>query len=227
MTAIAAWYSSLLSSLPPIGTPQQFITPINSSGSPVTATTSANILNGDLLIVYVGMWTSGGRTVTAVSDGTNNYTKAQSATSSGYSSEIWYKAGASAVSSGATLSVTFSGATSGVMVSAIRVSGILLSSPLDAAPAGATGSGTSLSISSGVLAQPKEILVGATTLNSNPTFTQSAGFTSVGSTLFNAGIATSASFAYQIVQSTSSVSYAPSWSSSQPYAGTLVSFKGF
>lgn len=152
----------------PIGNPTSFGTG-GAATCTTTATlaTTANIVAGNLAVIHVGLFTTNGVTVASVSDGTNTYTKANSSglVASVAEDEIWYKANASAVSSGATITATFTGASGASCdfgIQTAQVSGVLTSSPLDQSPAGAaTNPATSLTTTTATLAKSNEIAFGA------------------------------------------------------------------
>jgi hypothetical protein len=104
--------------------------------------------------------TSTGAGISSVSDGINSYTRATRNGSSGYYSEIWYKVGAAAVASGASLVANCAAACSlgtrahfiGVQasgVTALDVANNITFCPNSSAP-----------VSSGALAQVNDLLIG-------------------------------------------------------------------
>lgn len=185
------------------------------SGSSLTMTTSAAITAGNLVVLVVAMGSNSTPTVSSISDGTNSYTKAFGITGGASTAilEIWYKANASAVGSGATVTVTLSGAMSGSsegwVVQGYQVSGIDLTSPLDKTNTVTTNS-TTPSTSSGTLTVPNEIIFGASYNNNGArTYTTASGFTSLLTPIGSFG--RSLGIDYKIVASTSTVTYQPTW----------------
>jgi hypothetical protein len=93
---------------PPIGTPTVFASAgVTGSGSTFTTTTTATITSGNLTVVGIAYVTTFAGTLSSVSDGTNSYTKVNGVNPTGtFHVEIWYKTGAAAVASGATITAT-------------------------------------------------------------------------------------------------------------------------
>lgn len=190
----------------------------SSTNSTITITTSAAITAGNLAVAFFSFG-SGGPTVSSVSDGTNTYTLAvrQKSASGNFTDEIWYKENASAVSSGATITATLSASTTGgfgFAAYAAQVSGIATSSSLDKTASSNTNS-TSPSVSTGTLSQSSEIVFASSSVNAGGNtcaYTEASGFTNLFK-LYSQSQEDCA-VAYQIVSSTSSVTYNPSWSNS-------------
>ena len=192
----------------------------------VALTTTAAIPAAAAVIVAAGNVTGTAVTVSSISDGTNTYTKAGGgAATASTDAEIWYKTNASAVGSGATITVTFSGAldTNAAYVAAFYVTSL---SAVDKAPAVSS----TTSISTGTLAQATELIVGTMCgfLNaSSPTYNEASGFTNLASLNIAAGNHVSAGLGYQLVSSTNSVTYNPTWTNAANQQSTdVVSFKG-
>jgi hypothetical protein len=78
---------------------------------------------------------------------------------------------------------------------------------LDKSFTGQSQTGTSLSQATGTLINPNEIIFGQITMAGGVTFSESSGFTN----LFGAGPSSNGGIGYQIVSSTTGVTYAPSW----------------
>lgn len=138
--------------------------------------------------------------------------------------DIFYIANPSAVSAG-KITCSWSGMAK-YAVTAIQIPGLDTSSPLDKALAsGVNGSGNSISgLSTGTLAFDDEIVVGIVGLNGAPGgWTESNGFASL--TAATTGGSMEVHPAYEIVSSTTSVSYAPSWPTNKGNAGTLITLK--
>jgi hypothetical protein len=173
-----------------------------SSSTTCTITTTAAIVAGNLVIVAIS---TGGHTVSGVTDGTNTYTHAFSAADADVNTEIWYKQNAAAVGSGASLIVTVSGSDVQA-ITAAQVSGVLASSSYDSS----TGHGASAlaGVSTGTLSKAQEIIFGATGRQGPVgSLTDTAPFTNlVGFTANSWGITLS----YAIRNSTASVTYHPS-----------------
>ena len=209
-----------------IGTPVSLGTNSGAgTGTTIALTASAAIQSGDLVLVYVVR--EGTATVTGVTDGTNTYSQVGTAgiASSGTTVDLWAKANASAVAS-PTITATITPTEFDRGIAAIRCPGISVNSPLDKNTGQANQSGASASVSTGTLSYTTELVVGAVVAGSGlSSFTESANFTSVISQT-PWGASWYLDIAYDIVSSASSVSYAPSWTSSVNFATFLVSYKG-
>lgn len=178
-----------------------------------TFTTSTNIVAGDFLSVFVQY----GETVTttSVSDGTNNYvlTAHSLGGSSNWLSDVWTVTNAAAVSSGATLTVTWSGAGSGCWgytIAGSKISSALTASPVDVnIITNVTSFTATPTQATGTLAQTNEVIYGYEIGNgvNGGTYTESTGFTNI----FNqvAGRLTSGVGYVLRPATTSSITYAP------------------
>jgi hypothetical protein len=210
-----------------IGTPTLVGSGTNAtSTSTLTFTTSATIVAENLVVIAIG-YGSLAATISAISDGTNSYTKAYSQGESGVgNSQLWYCANAQAVSSGATVTVT--GNTSvaaGKFVGVVaQVSGVAASSALDSAGNTNAGSSSTPSVATGTLAQASEIIFGVFGFSSSLTYaTEAPGFTN----LYNNVLGTTPPLAldYQIVSSNTAVTYAPGYSGNSSWDVLAAPFK--
>ena len=217
----------------PIGTPQS----VGNSGSVSTVgastmpmITTAAISAGDLVVVAVYNNTTNGPSCTAVSDGSNTYTKVTSVKSNvgGADNSLWFCANAAAVASGATITATFSGvggAGSAGTLAAARVTGVVAVSPLDKNATNVT-TGTTVTATTAALSQSTEIAFGMasdTTGNAGTSYSGASGFTNlaiVGAT--GNGVM---AFDYQILNSTAAVSYSPTYGGSASIAAVIGTFK--
>lgn len=218
----------------PIGTPQSLGTSNASVGivSTTTLVTTANILSGDLAVVCVNMNTNNSVTAASVSDGTNTYTKAIGSGIYGVVTEttLWYKANASAVGSGATITVTLSapttGATNGFAVGAGRVTGVI-AVPIDKTAAGTAGAGTSATTTTAALSQANEIGWGCGgMIAASGTYGSATGFTNLNHTE-NLTSNTFAALDYKVVAATTALTFTPTWTvAGSRAAATIGTFKG-
>lgn len=188
----------------PIGTPVGIGSLNKSTSSSITATftTGANILAADLLVIAISTL---GTTVSSVSDGTNSFTLAKRQQNGGGTVEIWYKENATAVGSGATITVTFAGATFYCSAGLARVPTAATSSSLDQIQGG-----TALPITTATLTYAKEVVFGATGGYNFTSATEDAAFTNL-YTISNGG-QVSLSFGRKSVSATTAVSYQPTGS---------------
>lgn len=228
-----------VSALPAIGTPVSLgcqVGPGNAQTS-TTLTTAAAIPSGTLAVV--GVFTPFGvaGTVSSVSDGTNSYTQAAHYTwdlANGGIYDLWYKANASAVSSSASLVVSYSTTTSPSaqnppVICAAYVSGVISTSPLDKTAVNITNNGTAYSsTSTGTLSQTNEIafaMLGS--YNASHTITEGSGFTNINSGVQGVANWFTGRMAYRITSATTALNYQPS-TSVNTYGGiALGTFKGF
>lgn len=213
----------------PIGTPQSLGTSNASVGAVSTTTlvTTANIVAGDLVVVCVNMNTNNSVTAASVSDGTNTYTKAIGSGLYGGVSEatLWIKANAAAVSSGATITITLSAATTGTLngfaVCAGRVTG-LVTIPTDKTSAGTAGAGTSATTTTAVLSQANEIgWGGGGMIAASGTYSSASGFTNLNHTE-NLTSNTFAALDYKIVAATTAITYTPTWTVAGARAAAVI-----
>lgn len=223
----------------PIGTPVSIGSNEQSTISSLTMTTSGAIPAGSLALVFIEINKSTAISVSSVSDGTNSYTLARTSTwdvNTFVTYEIWYKANASAVGSGATITATLS-ATAGNtnLIAAAYVTGVLTSSPLDKVNSGTTGcSGLSPnSGSTGTLTIANEIVFGGTGGYVSPVTAAVISVESSGFTQLHNVVGSSTRFlnhtAYRIVNATTAQTYNPTVGGSATAScfGTVIaSFKG-
>ena len=125
-----------------------------------------------------------------------------------------------------TIKAAWTGGTVGNAISAITVSGIAVASPLDVTGTLASGTGTSASVATGTLGQAAELVVGVLEyINTSGTFTEA---TPSWNTLSGPtpGSGSNIRWAYQVVNSTTGVTYNPSWGTSRAYGANVFTFKG-
>lgn len=195
-------------------------------------TTTSTAPTGSTVVVGISLNTNNGLTVASVNDGTNTYTKIDSTGVIGSLSEIslWYATLAAPLSSGAKITATLSGAYSGsgnaCVMDAAYMTG-LAATPLDKFAHVSSSSGTSLSVSTGILSQATELIIGfggdISGLGST-VYNGASGFNNV-----NKGSAASSGVSaldWKIVSATSSISFNPSWGSAIRMGGVVATFKG-
>ncbi len=148
---------------------------------------------------------------------------ASAANTSGCNAGIWVDPSCAGAQTSVVISFTGgSGGSAGVAAWVFEWSG-LLASPLDKAPAGATGASTSwASGSTGTLAQAGEVAFGVVAAYGSATITGPGGWTNESqltesSTLLIAG--------YQALSSTTSLSYAGTQTSAVEYSACVVTLK--
>jgi hypothetical protein len=216
----------------PIGSPQSLgaTSTGSTTGTSYSSAYTNNVRSGDLLIAcsWVGA-ASGSIGTTGISDGVNNFTPI---VGDGYLTAVnvslWYKAAASAVSSGSNLTASYTATNNAAMLLAFRVSGII-TSPLDQFSFSNASSTTTVSTSTGTLAKANEFIAGCSSSSNNigTTYSGASGFTGVNSVGQGVGNGVISSLDGKIISATTSVTYSPTWSISQSTVAALVaSFKG-
>lgn len=187
--AYAPYPATSTSSTPPvIAAPTSIGSVVMSAAarSSATLTTTAAIPGGSLAFCGVLAPFSTAQTISSVSDGTNTYTAAvTNAFDAGTQlvAAIYYKQNATAVSSGATVTASFSGNT--IAQPSIIVcgytTGIITASSLDKTNSGLLAPGTAYaSNSTGTLSQANEIAIGFLgEYNASVTITEGSGFTTL------------------------------------------------
>lgn len=129
------------------------------------------------------------------------------------------------VGGGDSFTVTWTGSADAPNMSAFQITGLVTSSPLDVTGTVASGSGTTTTITSGVLAQANEIVLSVlTTAGTAGGYTHDAAFTPLSANQQTGGDLLAIDSL--IVSSTSSVNSAPSWGTSRTFAGLAFSLKG-
>jgi hypothetical protein len=214
----------------PIGTPtvSSVAGCINTGTISQPQTYTQNLPAGALgLVAVVSSGVVSSNNVTGVTDGTNSYTRAAQQQGSGSSdAELWYVANAAAVSSGTNFTVSYSGTTNGLCLASAFVTGILTVTPLDKTALGPGTATTSPSAATGTLTKSNEVIFGVF-FGGGSAMSNAPGFTSLtplqtNSTNSNAFM----NFAYQVVASTGSVTYAPTQASANNTSLLVASFEG-
>lgn len=213
-----------------IGTPVQLGTKTGTSGAASTLiiTTGANAPAGNLINVFASCGTTS-TTITGVTDSAGNtYTPGTAIVSVGSNGRInhFYCANPVLLSSGGTITVTYGSTSGSKYASAISTSGLATTTPLDKEGAGSqSSSALSASVATGTLNQADELILGFVHCDNGggDTFTEASGFTA--NSLASINPTGALHSGYQIVSSTSTVTYAPSWNVLRGYEGNVVSFK--
>lgn len=204
-----------------IGTPVSLGVNGNTSGSTnLTITTTSAISSGDLAFVFVGVYTN--QVVSSVSDGTNSYTKAgaYSYNNGGYlNCELWYKSNCSAVSSGATITISYGGTASYWGAVAGKCTITPNPSVVDISPVWTGINGTSPSVSTGTLSNANELVLGCVYSWNTTAPTYPGAFSSLDSVTTSVNRFTGV--AYDVVSSTGSVTFNPTMGSGQVVAMTM------
>lgn len=172
-----------------------------------TTTTSAAIIAGQTVVIVVSLNPTANVTVSSVSDGTNSYTKATSVyRTAGQGIEIWYKTSATAVGSGATITISLTGSTGAggvVQIQALQFQG---ATALDVVATN-SGIGATFTATTATLAQAAEMAIGASLNFSVAPYVVGTGFTN----LITNTTAGSSAVDYKITSSTTAIAFNPTW----------------
>ena len=188
----------------------------------VNITTTATSAAGGAILVVLSLaassaWTcsdSGGNTYIALADNLYNTNRHLM---------MFYIANNALLASGGTITISWTTSAAG-KCAACYLAGAATVSPVDVIGTKATGTATSSTVSTGTLAQSDELVVGIVSQTSDPgTWTEASGFTAINNP--TAATGDNPRWAYQVVASTASVTYAPSWLTSRAYGTNVYSFK--
>lgn len=212
-----------------IGTPVSLGTNQNVSSVNTIAISGVTSVTGRTIIVIVS--TGSGATSLTVSDGTANvYTTSAAATGT---PKLWmvYCANPTVALSGGTITANWSGSADS-NISALQVSGLDLTSPLDKTPTFLTGgaaTGMTSNLASGALAVSSELFIGVTATTGAPgTFKQSGTSPSTGDVFLNVSNVQETGAYYvsvdqRIMSATSN--YNTTWANSVPWKAAGWTFK--
>lgn len=208
-----------------IGTPYELFGVSRGAGGATTVTllTTHAVAAGDHILIVAANMTDNSA-ISSVSDPINGtYTAGTSITNGvgGPTIRPFYKENSAVVPIGTTITITYASSTPTKYIVGVGCSGLATSSSLGTQAAGATGSGTSLTIATGTLPQANCIVYGFCGVFQGSTTTVASGFTKVED---NTGGNTQ-QLEYKIVAATTTVSYHPTWVSSVGFAGNVISFK--
>jgi len=192
----------------------------SAASTTLTATTGTTTLAGDLIVVCIGVHTSG-VSVTGVTDGAGNtYTKDVAATHSTMDGEIWWTANATA-----TIAVTVTvSASADIVITVLEIGGAATSSPADVAAAAGSFGTAPASGSTATTAQADEIAIALITWQGSATLSgQTAGYTLL--TEASSASPTNIQAAYQILAATGTQSYGGTLSASAAEVAAVATFK--
>jgi hypothetical protein len=191
-------------------------------------TTTADIKAGSLVVIAHALNSTNSVTVSSISDGTNTYTKATSATSTLTDNEIWYKSNAAFVASGGSITVTFSATTGnaadGGGIIAAQVSGVVPISAIDQVGTNTSTSGATLTVTVPAIGSAKEIIFGAGASSGSTTYNPSAGYANVTSNQTGNVL-----LGMDYVVAPAAINYVAGWSGGTPARNIALAatFKGF
>jgi len=188
-------------------------------------TTTADAPVGTLIVVAVGYKNNGA--ISSVSDSAGNtYTGNTQTSSSNGSIRLFWTIVATDLPQGGTITATYSATANNKLLIAANVSGIA-ASPADAT-VGATGTGTAPSVTSGTLnaaaATAGEIVFGVGEAAASETWSAEGGFTALATV--NQSTTSSLHLAYQTVNATTALTYAPTINTSAIWVAQIQGFIG-
>lgn len=209
-----------------VGTPVQLTdTTVPATGTSSAYTTIADSPAGNTITLATAQAsTAFSGTPSCVDSAGNTYTPIFTAGAGTVTQSValWYCLNALHLPLGGTITLS-DGTSTRRPASAISIPNV---SALDVSPAGNVSAGTAApSISTGTLAQADEIVLGfiGVASGNSDAYTESTGFTSATA---QGILADKLHFAWQIVASTASVTFAPTLGTSRGVAYNVVSFKG-
>jgi hypothetical protein len=222
MSAYSYGFMNYKCSPSPYSTPTVLLDSITTavaSGSPFTMGVAAPV--GSLIIALFTHQSPGTQSISAVVDSvSNSYSKAVSlsnASTNYYAVEIWYAKAATALPSGGTITATSTDTQAGQFIS---VKGV--TRKLDATTSALIASTTTVSLTSGTLACPREFVVaGFNPTSTAGVYTEATGFTDIDATYMGQA----GGMAYHITSSTASVTWNPSWITALYSPAVLATFK--
>lgn len=218
-----------------IGSPPYSITSIGTANNNNVAVTSQAITTtapcaAGSLVVVTGSFGNTTRTLSSVTDSASNtYTVlAEMPSNTSFISGFAYAVLSSTLPSGGSVTLNWSATSgaNGVSSVAACITGNVPTSPLDASNHTANGNaGTSAStVSTGVLAQAPEAIIGFVAANAgSQTFTCGGAFAVGAQYVGSAG--QNIAICAQKVTATTSVSFTPSWTVAGAYTTDVISFK--
>lgn len=192
--------------------------------SPLTMTTTAAISAGDTVcFLHYGAATANTMS-SPLTDGTNTYTRFYSDNGTAPVAEMACSVNSAAVSTGATISMPFNGASGNRhAISAFKVSGIALLDAFDVHGTANSASSASFSVTKPLQATPVELVIlGYFSATTPTTVTWPSGFTGVGGN-------TATAFAMPAcgtVSAVDSVVYTPSWTGTNNVRLSVGTLKG-
>lgn len=206
-----------------IGTPVA-LGSANVTGSSNPITTGAAVPTGSLILVVAGYATVLD-TLTSVTDSVGNvYTVIENDAGTGIGVSLAYCANCISLTNIQVITANFSGSTVN-SVACGYVPNVAPSSPLDTSGHSSTGlaATSASSVATGTLAMSDEIVIGIVGTNASTGLASSTGFTNLKG---QANTGATIRMLYDIVAATTSVAWAPSWSTAANYASAVFSFKG-
>jgi hypothetical protein len=195
-------------------------------------TTGANCAANALILLDPAQNSSTG-TISSASDSAGDSFSTTTAISNTGNNKfrLLYKQGALALSSGGTVTIVYSTSTVTQASDAACVTGTKTSTSLDVQGAGVAATGTNPSLSTGTLAQAYELLIGVITITAgtSDTYTEDTAHGWTAMTPVSQGSGSTGlevRWAYNIVTTTSSVTWAPTLGTSRAYSANVYSFEG-
>jgi hypothetical protein len=196
------------------------------AGSSATVTTSGNIVAGAAVFIVVGMNTTNSVTPSSVSDGTNTYSEGPEVAQTLTNASIWYKFNASAVSSGATVTINFSGASGTANDTSVAIA--QSTGCVGVYDKHGTGAGTSTPItttSTGTLSSATELAIGgAVVQGSSSAYSATSPFINVNSAV-NTSPGYGVALDYESLSATTAITYTAAWTSPTRLVAVVATFE--
>lgn len=196
---------------------------VGSSSTTLALTTTVDVAAGSLIVVVAG--NSSSNNISSVTDSAGNTYAVDVSATGTIRGGIASAPNCVALSSGSTITITFAAASSNRVGLAAGITGVATS----AIDKTASATGTSTTPSSGSTAtttKADEIAIGMVCYdrNANPTFTEDALYTTIDSVIGGANV-DRLNFAYQVLTSTGTPSYAPTQGASKQWSCAIATYK--
>lgn len=227
IAALLLWLALIAPAAAAIGTPTELGFNVVASGTNnVVITTGATSSAGSMIVVVASAGTNSGNDLSSVTDSNSSTYTVLANTSTGRNIGIAVCYSCPSLASGGTITATYSGTTAVHGAHAFYVANMATSSALDVTGTTQTGSATSAtSTATGTLATSDELIVGAANFApSDPgTVTPGGSFSCLGAA---PGTQPFLRVCVQVVASTTSVAWAPSWVNNVSYRTQVYALKG-
>jgi hypothetical protein len=205
-----------------IGTPVQLGSTSGAGGAAMTLalTTLADAPAGSLIVVLVG-WVHNAAISSVADSAGNTYAGGNSLTLGTSRFRPFWCFTAVDLPSGGTITATYTIVTGVKLIGAVAVSGC---AAVDQQATGSTNTSTTPGQATGTLGWPNEIIFGMCQVASGAgdTYTEASGFTANTPALMTDALR----WAYQIVASNASVTYAPGLGTSRTWGANTLTFSG-
>lgn len=224
---IAALLLAPISAQAVIGTPAQLGHKETTGATTGVITTAANDCPVGSTIVLAAAYATTASTLSTVADSAGNVWQTPVDNTAGASVGVAFAFAYNTTVDlpiGGTITATFAGSTNS-QTRAMCVSGLFPAAALDTHNHTATGTATTAtSVATGTLAQANELIFGElATAATASGYTPGGGYSNYATTNTNAP---SVTLSFKSVAATTTVTFAPGWTSSSNYVSNILSFKG-